>query len=87
MKYVMMERDIGDGVIQLIPVLFPKDLIHEDMAKAITKMLPKAKAVAAGECHVRVISTHGRSETLQLDARVGDADVINVIDYSGIRCV
>jgi hypothetical protein len=93
MKYVMIERDLGSGMKQLIPVIFPTALVHKDVADAVMRSMRVSeegvraydmKVVSAGECRVRAEATFGSSGTLMLSARAADAMVISQIDYSSV---
>ena len=81
MKYVILERQHGD-MVQVIPVIFPNVLAHKDVAEAIAKLVGKdCKAVSAGDVNVAVHATHGKSSSLKLEGRAGDAALININDY------
>jgi hypothetical protein len=82
MKYVMLQTQIGD-MKQAVPIIFPKQLNHIDVADAIRKLegMENAQVVSAGECNVRG-QCGGRSPTLSLDSRgKEDDEIINTIDY------
>lgn len=79
MKYVMIQRGH-----QVLPVIFPDYLVHEDVANAIisvltnmdgNKLTPR-QAIAAGDVTLggfKMVSCSGHSETLKLESR-GDLD-------------
>jgi hypothetical protein len=92
MKYVMFEiKEERPGFKLEVPIIFPNQLIHREVASAIKPMLlsqfPNAeiKIVAAGDCTIMSpVTTHGKSETLKIAARAEDGDTIAVIDYLGV---
>lgn len=81
MKYITVK--IGE---QRLPILFPKQLCHDAMAKAVLKMLEECDVLSevssAGEAFVSVQNTGGRSTTLNLGPAPTDELLINTIDYS-----
>lgn len=90
MKYIMVQHDIGNGVIQKLPIIFPKQLVHRFMAQAIVPYLrhrhgfDNVEVVSAGECNLvgACVVCSGESETLKLKAAPGDADIIMTFDYT-----
>lgn len=80
MKYVMIRR--GN---QVLPIIFPDYLVHDDVAKSIIDLLAKRdgpklqprKAVAAGEVTIFDAKCEGRSETLGLASR-GQVDSFSI---------
>jgi hypothetical protein len=85
MKYVFIEVSMDDGMVQMLPVIFPNSLVHEDVSKAICRLVRGAKPVSAGFINMRADATYDKSETLQLSSREEDAAVINFIDYMQMR--
>jgi len=85
-KYVMFEVD---G--RKCPVIFPNELIHEDVARMLYGLVQQAyngpaMPVSAGFISaLQVISTDGRSEMLNMDSEPGDAKVINSLPYTNGR--
>lgn len=86
MKYVMLAQQLsGQGLTQFVPIIFPKQLVHAEVAKAILPLLNKATTVSAGEVNFLADGTvhcYGYSKTLGLGPRPDDALVISAIDYS-----
>lgn len=83
MKYIILQRHIGD-LIQETPVIFPKWLIHSDMAEVCRRLpeLRTAMIVAAGFWNP-VTGCGGKSESLGVSSRgEQDTDLIMVCDYS-----
>lgn len=84
MKYVMLQVET-DNCIQKIPVIFPKQLNHIDVAEAIAPLLQhersEVKPVSAGDVNVSGVQCHGNSPTLRLQAEADDAMIINTNDY------
>lgn len=81
MKYILFQ--LGD---QLIPVLFPDQMVHRDMAHAIQGWpflrMKDATIVSAGTVSgVTCSMTSDESKTLNVVARDEDATVINTYDY------
>jgi hypothetical protein len=86
MKYIMFKTTLG-GEDQLIPVIFPKQLVHALVAEALIPCLIKhgypIEIASAGEVTIfgTEITCHGKSETLKLHADPRDAAVIHNHDY------
>jgi hypothetical protein len=87
MKYIMIQR--GN---QVLPIIFPDYLVHDDVAKAIIALLerqdgPKLqprKAVAAGEVIIFDAKCEGKSESLGLKSRGSiDSFSIKLGHYAG----
>lgn len=85
-KYIIFECNDKDGkVVHVLPVLFPSQFVHADIAESIEHtriftdwtqsrwMWPKPVSAGffEGTCH-------GRSESLDLDSRPGDTDIIRM---------
>lgn len=89
-KYVMFKDKHG----REFPVVFPGDLIHEEMASAVrhafrSSELKEGKQdwacpipVSAGFCQIIATSAHGKSETLNMESRSQDRQNINVYSYT-----
>lgn len=92
MKYIVLRRTLGKGkdpMLQDIPIIFPEQLIHADVAAALTAPdgpLEGATAVSAGDLPSFSFSTKpfcgGKSTTLNLESR-GESDdaLIRQMDY------
>lgn len=82
MKYIALRVEL-DGMSQEVPVVFPKQFVHADIAAAMNSVpgLENATVVSAGECRVNARCS-GHSSTLNVSSR-GDTDstLINVNDY------
>ena len=88
MKYIMFKRQLESGITQKLPVLFPSELVHADMAKAVLALdgMEKAEAVSAGEWSP-IGGCSGRSETLKLKSHISDTAIIVMHDYyHGFDC-
>ena len=88
MKYVIVEAVKEDSELKCeVPIVFPNFMVHEDMAKALSKVLLDqhgfdSKPIAAGEYNIMSGSCSGRSDTLNLESRGNvDEQVINLNDY------
>ncbi len=83
-----MFKITASGFDRHVPIIFPSQIVHSDIANEITDLLEaKYKAenievVSAGECNVTSTGCSGNSETLEKISR-GDEDrnVINTMDY------
>lgn len=82
MKYIMFKRDQGD-LSKLIPIIFPNDLVHADVAKALQESVLKGTSiVSAGSISPLNLQAEGRSETLNVESNpVLDSHVIKMNDY------
>ena len=83
MKYIMFRKE-KDGAITHYPVLFPNDLVHDDVAECLmTGPLKGFSVRSAG--FVSSIGkgegVHGRSDTLDAFSHPDDKDIINGQDY------
>lgn len=85
----MFETKIG-SLTKRIPIIFPNELVHADIAEYIRDMLKhthgwKAKIVSAGEINLGMfVNCHGSSSTLEISAQPEiDNNVINMNDYGG----
>lgn len=88
MKYIVLEAEIGDQVVEL-PIIFPNQLVHSDVYKALARLpeesLVVTRLVSAGFCNSAGINAgcHGNSGTLNKTARVGiDDHLIKWHDYN-----
>ena len=87
MKYIMFEVKVGN-LTQKVPIIFPNNLVHADVAKRMKHCLIRdhnmdgVEVVAAGDAHVEARCS-GRSETLKLESQLEDSFTINFIDYGG----
>lgn len=86
-KYIMFQHVIDD-VPQLIPIIFPNNLVHALVAATMVACfdahgLKDVLPVSAGEITIfgTEIETSGESKTLRLKARSEDAAVIHNYDY------
>jgi len=93
MKYIMFLAE-ARGLQVLIPVIFPKNLVHKFVA---TCMEPCIKAhgyftvipIRAGDVSIfgTDITCSGKSDTLNLKSDPNDASIIHNYDYShGMNC-
>lgn len=80
-KYIMFKttpRGATD-VEQMIPIIFPGDLVHADVAAAMQRVFHEmrrhAEPVSAGMLRVNAMYVNGESETLHLKSR-GEFDEI-----------
>lgn len=85
MKYIMFE--IEAPVKRLVPIIFPDFMVHADIATVIRVVLEdehkmKVKGVkSAGTYSVLNYETSGHSDSLGIDSKKNDCDVIRMYDY------
>lgn len=82
MKYIMFKRE-QDDLTKLIPIIFPNDLVHADVAKALQETVLKNHAiVSAGSISPLNLQAEGHSETLGVKSNsIVDSHVIKMNDY------
>ena len=84
MKYIIFTKLIGD-LPQEIPILFPNELVHLEVAKALVKVVGTSKIVAAGEFNSMQINSegfHGKSVSIGIKSRgPRDGVMISLVDY------
>jgi hypothetical protein len=86
MKYIIFKTTLG-GQDQLLPIIFPNQLVHALVAEAMIPCLIKhgypTEPVSAGTVTIfgTEVTCGGKSETLKLKALPGDAAVIHNHDY------
>lgn len=94
MKYVMIQRTLGgvdDDNVTMYPIIFPKELVHKDVAEAIIKSIKEAwskyevQVVSAGEVSIVSGFVGGFSDTLSLESDPADDSVISTIDYFNVH--
>ena len=82
MKYIIFrDRKLN----REIPILFPNDLVHLDVAMALTKVVGTSIVVAAGEFSSLAIDSEaftGESISIGIKSRALDGDLINGFDYN-----
>lgn len=90
-KYIIIELTKTDGVKNSMPVIFGKEINHNDMSQRTVHNLwqndnvESAKTVSGGFVYLGDgIECHGRSETLDMDSRKQDAEIITGYKYSYI---
>lgn len=85
MKYIVFQHDIA-GIKQEIPIIFPNNLVHLEVAKALTKVIGSSRIVAAGEfssTDIEADSIGGESTTIGIKSRkMQDKKLIWGIDYT-----
>jgi hypothetical protein len=84
MKYIIYTRDYF-GVRQEIPIIFPNQLVHLEVAKALKSVVGSSKIVAAGEFSSLNIDSDGfigKSTTIGIRSRgKRDGKLIAMFDY------
>lgn len=87
MKYIMFRCKSYDGMQIDVPVIFPKMLVHKLVAGQLASMLrnqhnyEEVRVVGAGETNIHCFSCSGKSETIGVEARPQDRDVIDGYDH------
>lgn len=83
MKYIMFEVPLGSTMKRKVPIIFPENMVHVDVAEMITGCagLENAKAISAGFCKV-FVECYDKSTTLGLEVDESDDSTINTYDYT-----
>lgn len=91
MKYVMFEVTHG-SFTRYLPVIFPDDLVHSDIAENVSNAIAQSFEITKLEINVANagfinsmdcdVSVYGRSETLNLDSNPEDSLIIKLHDYT-----
>jgi hypothetical protein len=93
-KYIMFAKEIDrDGLPHFVPVIFPEELNHIDMAACVMlqETMKGFLPIRAGFVTLELavmgrtfpMTTHGRSETLKLESDPEDARIIKWYEYGG----
>jgi hypothetical protein len=81
MKYIMFQTEDG----RKIPIIFPNFMVHSMVAERlkdiVSAMDSNPKIVSAGEIKLTVQNCNGKSDTLKVGVRKGDAKLIHEYDY------
>lgn len=90
MKYIMIQRTLSgldDDTVVMCPIIFPKELVHADVAEKITQLISECwpdrevTVVSAGEINITFGFVGGFSDTLGLESDMADDQVVSSIDY------
>lgn len=86
MKFVIIQSPAHGSLVREMPVIFPNDLSHSDVVKALLRLkeLQKGKVVSAGFVNSFDLncSPHGKSVSLGgLCTRPGDEQLLTMVDY------
>lgn len=85
MKYVMFKRKLGkgkdSGVVQFIPVIFPNQLVHADVAEALMEGGPLDGCTVHSAGEWTGMAAVGGSETLKIKSDPADTRRILLNDY------
>ena len=82
-KYIMFHDEKNN---REMPVIFHNEMVHGETADGIrmaNRHLRHIKPVSAGFVSLSVVSTFGRSETLDKESRDYDAGIMNILPYTG----
>lgn len=80
MKYIIYERETL-GMARKIPIIFPNELVHLDIAKALSKVIGSSRIVGAGDCYLTVAGVGRFSSTIGIKSKEGDEELINNYEY------
>ncbi|WP_274644420.1 hypothetical protein [Pseudomonas serbica] len=86
MKYVMFIKDKDGDFPIAYPVLFPNNLVHQEVAEAlIAGPLESFEVRSAGELTSvgKGLGVTGKSDTLGVKSHPDDEQIINMQDYGG----
>lgn len=86
MKYVMFIKDEGGDFPIAYPVLFPNNLVHQEVAEALMAgPLEGFKVRSAGELTSvgKGQGVTGKSDTIGVQSHPDDERIINMQDYGG----
>ncbi|WP_448672427.1 hypothetical protein [Sphingobacterium multivorum] len=92
MKYIMIQREIGNSedMVILSPFTFTNIHNHSDMAVAIIESMKKTwpnqniEAISAGFFNPESFDVYGHSESLNLQSDEGDWFYLRYADYNAI---
>jgi hypothetical protein len=81
MKYIMLEVDSDTPTARRLPILFPVELIHSDVADALIEVVKNSgnsnvKPVSAGEVILESVKTGGFSSSLHIGPEPLDSATI-----------
>lgn len=88
MKYVIIRTKMpNSNLIRELPIIFPNDLTHAEVAAAILRGVTEARGgipISAGTINSFDMGIpHGGSATLGMNSRVKDEKIIQLCDYDG----
>ncbi|WP_149913514.1 hypothetical protein [Sphingobacterium cavernae] len=85
MKYIIIHQESYDDQAVTYPIIFPNELNHSDVADVITSLIrisnKRVETISAGFYNVGTGDTYGNSETLGLESRDIDDQIIKFRDY------
>lgn len=84
-KYIVISVKVGsDGDRQLLPIIFPDALCHKNVLGALYWVVgEKRDPVIDSAGFISLDARHcaGRSETLEINSKLSDRDLINSFPY------
>lgn len=84
MKFIIIERKLKDGFVELIPIIFPNNLVHLDVYHNLTGTTKdEVKCVSAGDFNP-ILGCSGESVTLGIKCKNGSSNLIANIDYYSV---
>lgn len=81
MKYIMYEKEINE-LKRKIPIIFPSELVHIQVAKALKDLVGTSIIVGAGDFNLLTLECTGKSTTLGIGSKEGDSSIIKNYEYS-----
>lgn len=91
MKYIIIERDLPNNMVEVLPFIFPANCVHSLVATVMQSMLRrthpecKTRVVSAGFYNPGIGACYGVSESLKMSSRPQDVKIISTIDYFPVR--
>lgn len=89
MKFIIISQEIGNDMVEIVPLIFSKSIIHREVAERIiniySRRYPKentAKVISAG--FYNSDGCYGESETLGIKSINGSNELIETNDYLNI---
>lgn len=79
MKYIIFHIDSDPP--RKVPIIFPSNLVHKQVAQASSKLVDSSKIYSAGELVCRVKNVQGHSSTIGIKSKLNDTEIINNYDY------
>lgn len=85
-KYIVIRVDLDGGLRQDLPVIFPDNMIHSEVATSLVRTKPlrdrNAVVVSAGSCDALLrVHKDSKSDTLDIASREIDNELFSSHDY------
>jgi hypothetical protein len=89
LKYIMWEIQFDSAPSMCIPIIFPKILVHAEMAHSTNHTLRRSIknmksmcVISAGFIDIDKLETYGESESIGVESRPEDGDIIKYHHYA-----